>query len=504
MKEKARLMQVAMQTNGKEVKSVSFNFAVVTPLCAGWGKAPLVGGRPNAQSRWLSEIRVGEDGVRELLIRSFEKTTNPQDKGDVRDDMQTLVRQGCTLRLSVTKKTFEFEKEKKDKKGKANQANRLFPDNVDVIQPFTLVKLFLKPNNAAKVESKGDAVTIKQIELLPMTLYAFAGVMRAFPVTMEEQKVVTQHCKTFAPEGSSPCSPYLFGGGEDCMYVRRVSGMLHAEASEDGSGVVLHNVFQGLEDKGPAMDRVHIPADVLRRYTNCHTPERACKLLQLAACCGALGLVIARGFVVVSTVAEGDDEEVLAKRVVYRAAPIIDLYRMLCIDPAKGAEDECLSLLAAAASGEVNRVRSCNKEHGVVLRLDPSDRSLLIYPYAFYQFSEDGKDYMREVSLRVDLTVRTRKEGTGDISDLQLSHVEERVSRYCRIVVDLGPRLTVDGEPIVDEDGQYDNDGIAQFLCLQLNLTAQRSGGLAGDVASSAKVSRKRPAPCTDDVSGLD
>ncbi|EKX30821.1 hypothetical protein GUITHDRAFT_122966 [Guillardia theta CCMP2712] len=139
----------AKTMSGGDSRSLPSHFVVLAPFSAGWGKAPLED-KPLKNAEFLSEIHVDADGRRGLMIYSFDKhESNQQYKGAVRKDVATLVQAGCTLRLSTTTKTFEFEKQNKKTGQRA-----LFPD-VDTIHPFTLVKLFLKPNNATKGRHSG-------------------------------------------------------------------------------------------------------------------------------------------------------------------------------------------------------------------------------------------------------------------------------------------------------------------------------------------------------------
>lgn len=477
--------------------SVVSHFVVLAPFSAGWGKAPLED-KPLKNAEFLSDIKnigaviiddihVDASGRRGLMVYSFDKhESNQQYKGAVRKDVATLVQAGCTLRLSTTLKTFEFEKQNK----KINQKT-LFPE-VETIQPFTLVKLFLKPNNATKVDSPGDVVSIKRIELLPLTLYSFVSTMDSFPATFEEQKTITEVCKTYATEGCRPCSNYLFSNGGEVMLLRSVSCLLRASVDEDGTGVTISNACLDFEMGKSMVDQVHIDGATLMRYTNCSTMKRACQLLEVAASCGCLQLMVTKAWV-----SKDNDEGPRRNQLVYRAAPIIDFLRILGIDVSAGMDDEVLRLLIHAPAP-----REYRKNGNAKIAIDPVQRCLVHNTNRFFNFEEDGIEFKREIIVRLDLRVlsdasKKLVEDSSVSMDWQPYHASYPVPKCCRVHIDLGPKLNPEGFPV--DTGM---ETVPNYLCMQLNLSSSRPPSVPGmgNAAQEAKTCRKRAAPSVEDA----
>lgn len=481
------------EATGKEPRSLMSNFLVISPFSAGWGKAPLEE-KPLKHSRFLSDIQYADDGVRELVIRCFDKhESNQQYKGEIRDDLVTVVQQGCTLRLSVTTKTFEFEKQNK----KAGQKS-LFPD-VDVIEPFTLVKIHLKPNNSTKAESNWDVVSFKQIEILPLTLYSFLPIMKDFPETLERQQVVTEFCKTYAPEGCRPCSNYLFSNGGDAMMLRSVSCLMRASYEEESRRVQLSNVCLDFDMGKSMVDVVYVDEHPLMRYTNCTSVKRACQALEIAASCGCLQLMVIKQW----QRKKGGDDEPSRNVMIYKAVPLIDFLRLIGIDMGKGNDDEMLGLIQSACLGSAES-RILRRDGGAKIVYEPSDKLLVYHTFRFYNFEENGVEFKREIVVRLDLHVYEDQGKQGidsmDIhriaSDFQPYHASVSISKCCRVRFDLGPKLNPEGVAV-------DMQEVPNFLCMQLNLTATKSpsaSSLAGAAGQEVKVNRKRSAPSMDDA----
>jgi hypothetical protein len=474
------------ETMGKELKSLASHFVVLAPFSAGWGKAPLED-KPLKNSEFLSEIHVDSDGRRGLLVYSFDKhESNQQYKGAVRKDLATLIQAGCTLRLSTTMKTFDFEKQNK----KAGQ-RALFPE-VDVIEPFTLVKLFLKPNNAMKADTTADVVSIKCIELLPLTLYSFVPAMGNFPATFEEQKTITEVCKTYAPEGCRPCSNYLFSNGGEVMLLRSVSCLLRASVDEDGTGVTISNACLDFDMGKSMVDQVHIDGTTLMRYTNCSTVKRACQFLEVAASCGCLQLMVTKAWISKET-----DEGPGRNQLVYRAAPIIDFLRILGIDVSAGMDDDVLRLLINAPAP-----REYKKNGNAKIVIDPVQRCLIHNTNRFFHFEEEGKELKREIIVRLDLRVlsdasKKLVEDSSVSMDWQPYHASYPVPKCCRVHIDLGPKLNPEGFAV-----DSDMETVPNYLCMQLNLSSSRPPSVPGmgNAAQEAKTCRKRAAPSVEDV----
>ena len=474
-------------SSGKELKSLASHFVVLAPFSAGWGKAPLED-RPLKNAEFLSEIQIDADGRRGLMIYSFEKhESNQQYKGAVRKDIATLVQAGCTLRLSTTMKTFDFEKQNK----KAGQ-RALFPD-VETIEPFTLVKLFLKPNNATKADNSADAVSIKCIELIPLTLYSFVPAMGNFPATFEEQKTITEVCKTYAPEGCRPCSNYLFSNGGDAMLLRSVSCLLRASVDEDGAGVTISNACLDFDMGKSMVDQVRIDGATLMRYTNCSTVKRACQLLEVAASCGCLQLMVAK-----SWVAKETEDGPGKNQLVFRAAPLIDFLRILGIDVSAGADDDVLRFLLHAPHTRDSTV-VIRKDGNAKITFDAGQRCLVHETHRFFHFDEEGKELKREIIVRLDLRVlsdgsKKLPEDPSVSTDWQPYHASYPVPKCCRVHIDLGPKLNPEGFAV--------GDGIPNYLCMQLNLSSSRAPSVPGmgNAAQDTKACRKRAAPSMEDA----
>ncbi|EKX33652.1 hypothetical protein GUITHDRAFT_120180 [Guillardia theta CCMP2712] len=480
----------AKTMSGGDSRSLPSHFVVLAPFSAGWGKAPLED-KPLKNAEFLSEIHVDADGRRGLMIYSFDKhESNQQYKGAVRKDVATLVQAGCTLRLSTTTKTFEFEKQNKKTGQRA-----LFPD-VDTIHPFTLVKLFLKPNNATKVDTPGDVVTIKSIEIIPLTLYSFVPAMGDFPATFEEQKTITEVCKTYAPEGCRPCSNYLFSNGGEVMLLRSVSSLLRASVDPDGAGVTISNACLDFEMGKSMIDEVRIDGPTLMRYTNCSTVKRACQLLEIAASCGCLQLMVVKSWVSYKV-----DEDTWKKRLVYRAAPIIDFLRLLGIDVSAGTDDDVLRFLLHAPQTRDSTV-VIRKDGNAKISFDAVRRCLVHETHRFFNFEEDGKELKREIIVRLDLRVLSdpSKELPVDPSvsmDWQPYHASYPVPKCCRVHIDLGPKLNPEGYAV-----DLDMQAVPNYLCMQLNLSSSRAPSVPGmgNATQEAKTCRKRAAPSVEDA----
>ncbi|EKX34844.1 hypothetical protein GUITHDRAFT_119029 [Guillardia theta CCMP2712] len=478
------------QGSGKELRSLASHFVVLAPFSAGWGKAPLED-KPLKNAEFLSEIHVDADGRRGLMIYSFDKhESNQQYKGAVRKDLATLVQAGCTLRLSTTAKTFDFEKQNK----KAGQ-RALFPD-VETIPPFTLVKLFLKPNNATKVDTPGDVVSIKCIEIIPLTLYSFVPAMGGFPATFEEQKTITEVCKTYAPEGCRPCSNYLFSNGGEVMLLRSVSSLLRASVDEDGAGVTISNACLDFEMGKSMVDEVRIDGPTLMRYTNCSTVKRACQLLEVAASCGCLQLMVAK-----SWVARETEDGPGKNQLVFRAAPVIDFLRLLGIDVSAGTDDDVLRFLLHAPQTRDSTV-VIRKDGNAKISFDAARRCLVHETHRFFNFEEEGKELKREIIVRLDLRVLSDPSKGLPVDpsvsmDWQPYHASYPVPKCCRVHIDLGPKLNPEGYAV-----DIDMQPVPNYLCMQLNLSSSRPPSVPGmgNAAQEAKTCRKRAAPSVEDA----
>jgi len=472
---------------GKEIKAIPSGFAVITPLSAGWAKAPLED-RPGKDARFIADMNVcAENGARELLVRSFEKhESNPQYKGPVRDDLATLVRQGATLRMSTTMKTFEFEK----KNAKQQGYKPLFPVNVEIIPPFTVVELTLKPNHAGRNEG-GDLVQIKQIRILPLTLHSFLDVMATFPTTFDAQKVVTDHCKTFAPEGSAPCSVWFFGAGGECAFLDNVSPLMQVvrpDVSREHCMVQLVNVCVETPQSPVSLDTVDVSEGLLLRYTNCKDVERACRFMEVAASCGALRLFVVRS----NGNMRGDDNGVIEGLSKYRGIPVVDFYKMLMIDPKRGMEDPVLAFMSRVGRTRAMAPVSEDLEGDAVVSYDPADLTVVIHTNRFYVFEVNGVEMRRMVIIRVDLRVRDYKgvdmPEDGVSLDFQPYHHAYKMRKCCRVHIDLGPKLGPDGD-VVSPDEEKD------FLCLLLNISSARPSVFGGGAAEAPRELKKRAAP---------
>ncbi|EKX35029.1 hypothetical protein GUITHDRAFT_118778 [Guillardia theta CCMP2712] len=472
---------------GKEIKAIPSGFAVIAPLSAGWAKAPLED-RPGKDARFIADMSVcAETGARELLIRSFEKhESNPQYKGPVRDDLATLIRQGATLRMSTTMKTFEFEK----KNAKQQGYKPLFPANMEMITPFTLVELTLKPNHAGRNEG-GDLVQIKQIRVLPLTLHSFVDAMEKFPNTFDAQKVVTDHCKTFAPEGSAPCSVWFFGAGGECAFLDNVSPLMQAvrpDVSREHCMVQLVNVCVETASSPITLDTVDVSESLLLRYTNCKDVECACRFLELAACCQAVRLFVVRN----NGNMRGDDNGVIEGLSKYRGIPVIDFYKMLQIDPSRGMEDPVLAFMSRVGRMEGTAPVSQDLPGDARVSYDPCTFMLSINTNHFYVFEADGVEMKRMIVIRVDLRVRDKKDAEdheeGVSVDFQPYHRAFRLRKCCRVHIDLGPKLDSEGRFISNVEEK-------DYLCMLLNIASARPRAFGGSAVDAPRELKKRAAP---------
>lgn len=479
------------------VSSLVSNFAVVGVLSAGYAKAPYEE-KPTKDAKYISSVVVDKDGVRKLHVHSYNKhESNLQYKGRLREDIVTVIQAGCTLRLSATQKLFEFDK----KNSKSQGYKSFFPLNMDVIPPFTMVQISLKPTYADKLD-KSDAVSIKQVKVFPLSLYSFASaIARELPASFEAQKELTEACKNFAPPakpfvqegdafggGDRPVSKYLFGAGGEFMYLRSVSGLLAVEDIEGRPGLVkLRNVCLDFEMGDSMVNEVDVDGGILLRYTNCKTLDKAKRLINIASSCGCLRLLVAKNY----SNNRDSENQLVKEQSQYRGVPVIDFLKLIGID------DDFMHILEMVM--KTGNALPRGDLGSKFVYYDSNARTVTVKTGRFYSYEEDGVPYRQQIIVRVDLRIREKPEVKdkfdemeGVASDLQAYHKDWPVPRYCRVHIDLGGRIGADDR---EEDGYAKKD----FLCMVLNLTSMKGPGSSG-ASADAKEVRKRSAPALEDT----
>jgi hypothetical protein len=439
--------------NPSAKECVVCNLAVITPVSAGFSKAPFEG-KNLPSSQYLSNINVDADHGRELLLTGFDKhsSSNNEYRGDHRPDVCALVRTGCTLKIIVGKHTFN------------PKFQPIFEPGTSVIASGDIVRLVLHCGNANGVteeEIKGCFIKISKVSRLQHSLSSFLPHMRVFPGDFASQKRLTESCAGFsrfpAEEGKAkvPVAGMIFGNGGECALVTDINHALvcvevdvekmaqdggYEDVLPAGFGIVKLQNVTSTAFPGDRIDEMDVERRLLKQCCNCSDVGKCCKLLEMAASLGALSVFAMKKYTFNHNPL---DKKRLEGMAAYRGVPIVNFQKLLGIFWHNGEMRGLKDFMEALHKRDFEEM---------AVRFSCDGSSVLIhYTGEVITVRHLGRLYTvegesREVIVSIHPLIRTEdaKDAveSGASLDNQLVHKSVKLQKYCKVTVDLGPVVT--------------------------------------------------------------
>jgi len=457
-------LQQYNKMNKTSSQCVICNIAVIAPVSAGYSKAPFEG-KNLPHSQHLSNITIDPDHGRELLLTAFDKhsSNNTEYRGDHRPDVCALVRTGCTLKMLIGKHTFN------------PKYQPIFEPGTTSISTGDVIRVMLhcgSTHGVSEEEIKGCFIKISKVAKLSNSISSFMSHMKTFPSSFASQKLVTEACSGYSrfpmEEGKKkiPVAGMIFGNGGDCALISDVSRDLvcmrvdiqdiakekgyEGSISEDLSIVKVQNVTN-LQYSGDKIQELDVETRLLMRYCNCKDVQKCCNLVEIAASLNALNVFAIKKY----NFNHDTDKKKLDGLSGYRGVPIIDFQKIMGVfwhnNEMRGLKDFIEHLHKNGFQRSCFKY-VCNGE-AVLIRYEESLK-LITIRHINKHYTVDSES--REIIVCINPAIQTDGSAEDALVDAtldnQLVHKSMKISKYCKVSIDLGkPVSTKGGSESLDE-----------------------------------------------------